>query len=126
MAKVLNINLETLRELNPELLRDVTPPNVYNYNLRIPKNSSEVFWSYYNQLLVQKKTYWVIHEVKRGETLSRVAYKYGVSTSSLAKVNNLISKSKLRRGQSLKVPMLVTQKYATTELINISFIIFQH
>ncbi len=118
MAKVLNTNLETLRELNPELLRDITPPNVYNYNLRIPKNSSEVFWSYYNQLPVQKKTYWVIHKVKRGENLSRIAYKYGVSTSSLTKVNSLTSKSKLRRGQSLKVPMLVSQKYATPEVIN--------
>ncbi len=117
-AKVLNTNLETLRELNPELLRDITPPNVYNYNLRIPKNSSEIFWSYYNQLPTQKKTYWVMHRVKRGETLSRIAYKYGVSTSSLAKVNNLFPKSKLRRGQSLRVPMLVTQKYASTEVLN--------
>ncbi|OGC79892.1 MAG: hypothetical protein A2145_02410 [candidate division Zixibacteria bacterium RBG_16_40_9] len=116
-AKVLNTSLETLRELNPELLRDITPPNVYNYNLRIPKNSSEIFWSYYNQLPTQKKTYWVMHKVKRGETLSRIASKYGVSTSSLAKGNNLSPKSKLRRGQSLKVPMIVTQKYATNEVL---------
>lgn len=117
IAKVLDIELETLRELNPELLRDITPPHVYNYNLRIPKNSSEVFWSYYNQLPVQKKTYWVTHKVQRGETLSRIAYKYGVSTSTLAKTNNLSTKSKLKRGQPIKIPVVVSQKYAASEVI---------
>jgi len=118
IAKVLDIELETLRELNPELLRDITPPNVYNYNLRIPKNSSQVFWSYYNQLPMQKKTYWVTHKVQKGETLSRIAYKYGVSASTLAKNNGLSAKSKLKRGQLLKVPTIVSQKYAASEVIS--------
>ncbi|EQB63562.1 MAG: Lytic transglycosylase catalytic [candidate division Zixibacteria bacterium RBG-1] len=117
IAKVLDTDLETLRELNPELLRDITPPHVYNYNLRIPKNSSEVFWSYYNQLPVQKKTYWVTHKVQRGETLSRIAYKYGVSRSTLAKTNNLTTKAKLRRGQPIKIPVVVSQKYAASEVV---------
>lgn len=117
IAKVLDIEIETLRELNPELLRDITPPHVYNYNLRIPRNSTEMFWSYYNQLPVQKKTYWVTHKVQRGETLSRIANKYGVSTSTLAKTNNLSTKSKLRRGQPIKIPVVVSQKYAASEVI---------
>ncbi|HKZ22435.1 MAG TPA: LysM peptidoglycan-binding domain-containing protein [candidate division Zixibacteria bacterium] len=117
IAKVLDIELETLRELNPELLRDITPPHVYNYNLRIPKNSSEVFWSYYNQLPLQKKTYWVTHKVQRGETLSRIANKYGVSASTLAKTNNLTTKAKLKRGQPIKIPVVVSQKYAASEVI---------
>lgn len=117
IAKVLDTDIETLRELNPELLRDITPPHVYDYNLRIPKNSSEVFWGYYNQLPVQKKTYWVTHKVQRGENLSRIAYKYGVSTVTLAKTNNLSTKAKLRRGQPIKIPVVVSQKYAASEVI---------
>jgi len=117
IAKVLDTDLETLRELNPELLRDITPPHVYNYNLRIPRNGSEVFWSYYNQLPLQKKTYWVTHKVQRGETLSRIAHKYGVSASTLANTNNLSTKTKLRRGQPIKIPVIVSQKYAASEVI---------
>lgn len=117
IAKVLDTDIASLRELNPELLRDITPPHVYNYTLRIPKHSSELFWTYYNQLPVQNKTYWLTHRVKRGETLSRIAYRYGVSTTTLAKNNGLSVKSKLKRGQLLKVPTIVSQKYAASGVV---------
>ena len=44
------------------------------------------------------------HRVKRGETLSLVARRYGLSTAALAKANGLRTTSKLKIGQTLKIP----------------------
>ncbi len=45
----------------------------------------------------------VTHKVKKGETLARIAKKYGSSTSQIAQWNKLGKKSALRAGQNLKI-----------------------
>ena len=45
-----------------------------------------------------------VHTVKRGDTLSKIAQKYGVSVTALAKENKISSKSTLRVGQRLRIP----------------------
>ncbi len=47
------------------------------------------------------------HRVLRGETLRSVASRYGVSRRSLARANGLSTRAKLRRGQVLRVPVVV-------------------
>lgn len=44
------------------------------------------------------------HRVRRGETLSVVARRYGVTTSALAQANKLRVTSKLKIGQTLRIP----------------------
>jgi LysM repeat protein len=44
------------------------------------------------------------HRVRRGETLSRIAAKYGVSTRELQRANGLRSANNIRVGQRLKIP----------------------
>lgn len=44
------------------------------------------------------------HVVRSGETLSRIAEKYGTSASNLQQINGLASASKIYAGQKLKVP----------------------
>jgi membrane-bound lytic murein transglycosylase D len=44
------------------------------------------------------------HRVRRGETLSLVARRYGVSTAELAKANRLRATSQLKIGQVLSIP----------------------
>jgi len=46
-----------------------------------------------------------IYVVKSGNTLSGIANKYGISTKALRKMNNMDSKSVLKIGQKLKVPV---------------------
>ncbi len=47
------------------------------------------------------------HHVRRGETIRSVASRYGVSRSALARANGLSTRAKLRRGQVLRVPIVV-------------------
>jgi LysM repeat protein len=43
------------------------------------------------------------HVVKKGETLGKVAYRYGISVSSLARMNRISTKAKVRAGQRLRI-----------------------
>ena len=53
----------------------------------------------------EKPTYTrsVLHTVKKGETLSSIAAKYGLTVSALAKKNRLSARSTLRVGQKIRV-----------------------
>ena len=42
------------------------------------------------------------YKVKRGETISSIASKLGISETELSKANNLSNKSKIRNGQILR------------------------
>lgn len=44
------------------------------------------------------------HRVRRGETLSMIARRYGVSLAALAKANGIRTTSKLKVGQTLRIP----------------------
>lgn len=43
------------------------------------------------------------HIVRKGETLGKIAYRYGISVKHLARLNRLSTKSKLRKGQRLRI-----------------------
>jgi LysM repeat protein len=49
-------------------------------------------------------TTYVVHKLARGQTLSHVAKRYGVSVASIQSVNGIRNPKSLRAGQSLKIP----------------------
>lgn len=48
------------------------------------------------------------YTVQAGDNLTKIAGKYGVAVSELAKMNNLKTNASLRQGQTIKVPKLTT------------------
>ncbi|MBU0712473.1 LysM peptidoglycan-binding domain-containing protein [bacterium] len=56
------------------------------------------------------------HSVKKGETLSEIGEKYGVSVSKIRSLNNLYGKRFIYPGQRLKIPVKKTQatQYSST------------
>jgi membrane-bound lytic murein transglycosylase D len=106
-AKWADISYERLRELNPELLRWVTPPKRGGYRLRIPKGRSETFGAQYAQLVSRRRVNWHEHRVRKGETLSVIAHEYGTSAGAIAQANALASKHRIRAGATLTIPVEV-------------------
>ena len=101
-------DLESLMDMNPELTQLSTPPEYEGgYPLKIPKGSLEIFASQMENIPESAKRTFLVHKVIRGENLSRIAKKYGVTVYDLADANNISTKSKLYTGVTLKIPVLV-------------------
>ncbi len=105
LAECAKTDVQILRELNPELLQWCTPPGVSGYRLRIPRGSREMFTDSYAKIPDHQKRDWAVHIVKRGETLSGIARRYGLTSSLLKEVNNLVSERRLSIGKSLAIPV---------------------
>ena len=112
IAKALDIPEDTLVSLNTELRHKMTPDR--EYDLKVPLEVAEKFIAVVDSIpegekpkLVRTasvKSGFKRHKVKRGESRTSIARRYGVSVGALMACNNLPAKRALRVGQSLKVP----------------------
>ena len=95
-----------IKDLNAEILRDRTPVGKETYEVRIPKDTRNAFLTAYASYSPEKyqpprvSTY----RVRRGDTPSTIARRFGVSVSSLMRANNIRNPRKLRIGQRLNIP----------------------
>jgi membrane-bound lytic murein transglycosylase D len=105
LAKCVQCDVETLQELNPELLRMFTPAGVTGYRLRIPLGSKDNFLKNYAEVPADQKKQWVMHKVQKGQTLAKIATKYGLTPSVLREINNIKSNRPLKVGTSLAIPV---------------------
>ncbi len=104
VADALGYPVDTLKGLNPELLRSYTPPNTKGYVLKIPKGTSGKFWASYDSMPSPKESSFAKHKVKRRETLATIAGRYGVSQYAILEANNLSKGTKLKAGRELIIP----------------------
>ena len=131
IAQVLNIPIEEIRTFNPQFRADVIPGDNHPYTLVLPSQqiysfimSQDSIDNYRDDLYAHRsivepggqvstieeyvngqsastpQTY--THKVGRGETLSTIAAKYGMTTEELMSLNNM-SSERVRRGDNLKV-----------------------
>lgn len=90
-------------ELNPQILRGVTPPG-QRYSVRVPAGTGHDFVLNYAQVAPSERVTWVQHVVRRGDTLSEIAGLYGVSVSAIRAANPGVKARQLRIGQRLIIP----------------------
>ncbi len=123
IAKVTEVPLDELQRLNPALVRHRAPAPKDGASLRVPHGSGEdvqaaLDTSYDPKPLTKKELRQATrahrleirasrrgrtHLVRRGETLSHIARRYGVSVSSLVKRNKLKHAGSIRAGQRLRI-----------------------
>lgn len=105
IAEVVGAPAESLAMMNPALIKGMTPPASEPYLLRLPPGTRPVFDSAYAFL---EKSYQapqptrLAHRVRRGETLQRIAVKYGVTVASLKSWNRIRGK-KVKTGRTLTI-----------------------
>jgi membrane-bound lytic murein transglycosylase D len=100
VARLANTEVDVIKELNPALLQNFTPPMDGAYTLRLPVGSQADFLAGYEQLAGPDKIKLSLHRVKKGELLARIAKKYNITTKQLIKENGLKS-GRVRPGQEL-------------------------
>ena len=132
IAQVLNIPIEEIRTLNPQFRADVIPGDNRPYMLVLPSQqvysfimSEDSIDNYREDLYAHRpivepggdtptpeeylsgrtasgEVRTITHKVGRGETLSTIAAKYGMTTDELMSLNSM-SSERVRRGDNLKV-----------------------
>lgn len=112
IAKVSGVSSTLLKKYNPELRRWITPPENDKYILRVPVGKGAGLADKLADIPdVDKKPQWTTHRVRRGQTLSYIARKYGTSISALIASNNIRNKNRIKVGQVLRIP--TNQYYAS-------------
>jgi membrane-bound lytic murein transglycosylase D len=106
LAKCAGVDLEAIQELNPELTQMSTPAGLSNgYLLKIPQSSLQTFAANVVNIPQSAIRNYVVHTVRKGETVAKVAAKYGVSKYDLADANNISVRSRLYNGIKLRIPV---------------------
>jgi len=102
VAQLAGTTVKTIKELNPALLRTITPPDENGYVVRLPSGRRELFAQSYQQLPESAKVSVITHKVKKGETLAGIAKRYGHKTTDLMELNSLKNR-RVQPGQELIV-----------------------
>jgi membrane-bound lytic murein transglycosylase D len=111
-AALAGLSQDDIFSLNPAFNRMTTPPHG-PHQLLMPVQNAPTFMQALNsgvvpviqQVEVPRVVY---HTVRRGETLSSISRRYGVSTAALQDANGLRG-SIIRKGQQLRIPGQGTQ-----------------
>ncbi len=104
IAEAVDTSYSYIKEINPAILRWVTPPGVKDFTLYLPKGKKELFRERYKNIPDDKKRSWVRHRIRSGETLSTIARKYHTSMSVIKKTNKLRG-TMIRAGKYLLIPV---------------------
>ncbi len=106
LARATRVRHEELAQLNPALIRGVTPADGPPYSLRVPLGARTVLLSNLDKLPQETSATHVTHVVTRGENLFKILRKYRVSKAQLVKANpDLNLNRRLRQGIKIVVPL---------------------
>lgn len=108
IAKSINLSLKELKKYNKQFKYDFLPPGKGRYTVYIPYSKLASFKQNFQPTNRQNEMY-VLHRVKKGETLYSIARQYQTSIQEIKEVNN-VKTTHLSIKQSLIIPVL-KEKY---------------
>lgn len=105
ISKATGISYQDLRKLNPELRRNIVPSQKGGYHLKVPMGTRRLVEQHHDQLKLWKPappphTQW--YRVQKGDSLSVVAKRFGMSVRKLKELNDR-SSNLIRVGERLRV-----------------------
>lgn len=103
VAETIDVSVETLRAMNPKLLRAATPADP-DFELLLPEGTADRFFAEVAAIPPEKWVSWRRHRVEEGESLSGLARKYSVSAQAVADANGLAADTPLQVGEKIIIP----------------------
>jgi membrane-bound lytic murein transglycosylase D len=114
LASVSGTSVEHLRELNPSLRKDATPPYRDGYDIHLPVGHRERLLAQLDVIsrepepLPEPETTVAssggVYKVRRGDTLSKIAARHGTTPDAIARANGIRKTSVIHTGQRLRLP----------------------
>lgn len=105
LQRRLKIPLATLRELNPALRHDITPPG-RSFFVRVPQGHGPTAVAWLEKNPPSRRLTYRQHRVQSGDNLHFIARRFGSTVAVLREFNGLRNPNLLRPGQTLIVPTL--------------------
>jgi len=103
IARLAEVSVAEIRELNPQYLRLATPPRSESV-IRLPSGSGDQVASRYAALSPNARVQFLTHVIRRGEKLTRIASRYHLPTSEILAANPKVKATALKAGSRLVIP----------------------
>lgn len=103
VAEAVDTTVDELQDLNPSLLRMVTPKG--RYDLHLPAGTSEKYAKAIASIPPDMRVWWRLHKVESGDSLVSVARHYHTTARAIAEANQIDLGADLGTGTQLVVPV---------------------
>lgn len=104
IAQLADTTAQAIMELNPQFVRGATPPGETAI-VRVPRGTGTLVSRRYGELPPSQRVNFLEHVVRRGETLSEIGLRYGVSVRFIRAANGNVDPRRLRVGSRLVIPV---------------------
>lgn len=121
LAEAAGCSVDTLKDLNPELLKDITPPGG-NYELRIPLDKHAAFVEKFDKVNKKYKESGDLMTIRFGETLETLGEEIGTPARVLRALNRMRSKEAAAYGSEILVPKGSKRNTKTPEDLPVALI----
>jgi membrane-bound lytic murein transglycosylase D len=107
IAGILEIKHPDFKEMNPGLIKGMTPATLATYAINIPAkiNIKSEQLEKIDLLKKFRQKFWKHHKVRKGDTLWAISRKYGIPISKIKAFNQFRRNNLLRIGQKIMLPV---------------------
>jgi len=106
ISKASGLPYSTIKMLNPEVMRWCTPPYMKTYKIKLPLSAKERFLATYNDESFDRKVVFMRYTVRHGDTVSKVASRFGVEPAPIREINSFgLKRNDLRVGAAINLPV---------------------
>lgn len=106
VSKASGLPYSALKMLNPEVLRWCTPPYMGTYRIKLPLSVKDRFLATYNDEAFDRRVVFLRYTVRRGDTITRVAKRFGIEPSPIRELNQFpMGATYLKVGSAINLPV---------------------
>lgn len=117
ISKASGLPYSTVKLLNPELLRWLTPPDLKSYPVKLPMSVKQKFLTTYNDTNFDRRVVFTKYTVKRGDSVQRLAKRFRTEAEPIREINGLgKNQSGLASGSSILLPIPLGYKRVLSSL----------
>nr|HEV7952965.1 LysM peptidoglycan-binding domain-containing protein [Candidatus Acidoferrales bacterium] len=115
VAETIDVDVQTIRALNPSVLRTVTPRDS-NFELNLPAGTADRFMEGIAEIPSADWVSWRRHRVEEGETLAQIAKTFRVTPAAIISANEMDAHAPLEVGRKLIIPAAALPDLAVGKL----------
>ncbi len=104
IAECADTTVDVIKELNPELRRWCTPPDMPEYALRIPEGKTDIFLETLLSIPEEKRFTVDMYTVRKGDTFKTISKKTDIPVQVILDLNDMEKIMPLKAGATIYLP----------------------